>query len=58
MKRYVKVKGKWIDTLTEQKDYGRYYFIINNRVSYYSDEYGVEYEIGRLQDETDTLEDK
>ena len=55
MKRYIKVRGEWIDTLLEQKNYGHYYFIINNFVSYYSDETGCEYEKGVLEDEKDAL---
>ena len=54
MKRYIKVKGQWIDTLLEQKN-GYIYFIIKSYVSYYSDETGCEYEIGILEDESDVL---
>lgn len=55
MKRYIKVNGSWIDTLLEQKEGGRYYFIIEGKVSYYSDESGVDTELGELEGEKDSL---
>ena len=53
MLRYIKVNGEWIDTLIEQKEYGRYYMIVDSTVWYYSDEYGVDYQVGKLEDEKD-----
>lgn len=36
MERFIKVKGKWIDTLKEQKDFGKIYFISKeNKVCMY-----------------------
>lgn len=55
MLRYIKVNNEWIDTLMNQKEWGRYYFIIDGIVWYYSDEFGVEYKVGRVQAESDTL---
>lgn len=50
MKRYLKVKGQWIDTLEALKN-GICYIVINNKVM---DAY-TDYEIGTLEDETDVL---
>lgn len=55
MLRYIKVKGRWIDTLMDQKEWGRIYFVVDNIVWYYWDEDGRVYRVGRLQDESDTL---
>ncbi len=50
MKRYIKIKGKWIDTLEALKS-GICYIIINNKVmDAYTD---VIY--GKLEDEKDVL---
>lgn len=54
MKRYIKVKGQWIDTLEQQKA-GYYYFVVDDKVSYLSDETMTEYEIGTLEDESDVI---
>ena len=55
MKRYIKVNGQWIDTLIEQKEYGRYYFIVDNKVSYLWDGTMTEFETGTLEDESDAI---
>lgn len=57
MKRYIKVNGKWVDTEAERKN-GRYYFIetkeeADDEVWYYSDEYGVDYYVGKLEGASD-----
>lgn len=54
MKRYLKVNGQWIDTLIQQKA-GYYYFVVDGKVSYLSDETMTDIEIGTLEDETDVL---
>ncbi len=54
MLRYLKVNNEWIDTL-EQCKIGCYYFVIDGKVSYLSDETMTEYEIGALEDEKDVL---
>lgn len=59
MKRYIKVKHKWIDTLTEQK-LGKIYFAIDKYVwcDDYSDKTSIgvfSYMCGKLQDEADEL---
>lgn len=54
MKRYIKVKGEWVDTKVEHDEWGRYYFIKSDiEVWYYSDEYGVYYYVGVLEGQTD-----
>jgi len=50
MKRYIKVNKEWIDTLEEQRQYGRYYWIDKDMV-YYMDE--EDHEVGKLQEESD-----
>lgn len=50
MKRYLKVKGQWIDTLQALKD-GICYIVINNKVI---DAY-TDIKIGTLEDEKDVL---
>ena len=57
MKRYIRVHGKWIDTLEEQK-LQRIYYVIGDWVQCddYSREIGFgvfSYSCGRLQAETD-----
>lgn len=57
-KRYIKVNGKWIDTQAEREQWGRHYYIERNTCSddnvyYYSDEYGVDYYVGKLEGATD-----
>ena len=52
MKRYIKIKGKWIDTLVQQKN-GYYYYIIGKKVYCLPESTMVDYIVGRLQDETD-----
>ena len=54
MKRYIKVKGQWIDTLEQCKG-GFYYYIVDGYVYYLYDETMIEIEIGILEDETDVL---
>jgi len=51
MKRYIKVKHRWIDTLIEQK-HGNYYYVIDGRVYCLTDE---ERYIGNLSAQTDDL---
>lgn len=58
MKRYIKVKGEWIDTKAEHDEWGRYYRVERNtenedEVWYWEDEYGLDYKVGILQDQTD-----
>ena len=60
MKRYIKVNDNWIDTKVERESWGRYYYLKveendNNIVYYYSDEYGVDYQIGVLEKQTDNI---
>lgn len=50
MKRYIKVKGQWIDTLKALND-GICYLIINNKVI---DAY-TDTQIGTLEDESDVI---
>ena len=57
MKRYIKVHNKWIDTLIQQKA-GYYYYVIGKKVYCLPDENMVDYEVGKLQDETDILSDE
>ena len=54
MLRYLKVNNEWIDTL-EQCKIGYYYFVIDGKISYLSDETMTEHEIGTLEDEKDVL---
>ena len=54
MKRYIKVNGNWIDTLTEQREKRRTYIVIDEYVSLI-DEEGNEDLIGQLEDETDDV---
>lgn len=54
MKRYIKVNGNWIDTLTEQREKRRTYIVIDEYVSLI-DEEGNEDLIGQLEDETDDI---
>ena len=54
MKRYIKVNGNWIDTLTEQREKHRTYIVIDEYVSLI-DEEGNEDLIGQLEDETDDI---
>ena len=54
MKRYIKVNGNWIDTLTEQREKYRTYIVIDEYVSLI-DEEGNEDLIGQLEDETEDI---
>jgi len=54
MERFIKVKGQWIDTLKEQKDLGRYYYIDKGEVHYYTNETD-DYNLGKLEDEGNLL---
>lgn len=54
MKRYIKVNGNWIDTLTEQREKHLTYIVIDGYVSLI-DEEGNEDLIGQLEDETDDI---
>ncbi len=54
MKRYIKVNGNWIDTLTEQLEKHHTYIVIDEYVSLI-DEEGNEDLIGQLEDETDDI---
>ena len=54
MKRYIKVNGNWIDTLTEQREKHHTYIVIDEYVSLI-DEEGNEDVIGQLEDETDDI---
>ena len=55
MKRYIKVKNRWRDTLQDQKN-GIIYFVIKRKVIKWD---GTnERRIGHLQAETDTLKDE
>lgn len=56
MKRYIKVKGKWIDTLEAQKE-NLIYFVIKKKVLKWNTETDKERRIGHLQAETDNLSD-
>lgn len=58
MKRYIKVNGDWIDTKAEHDEWGRYYRLEESesedtKVYYYSDEYGVDYYVGVLEDQSE-----
>lgn len=55
MKRYIKCNGNWIDTLIEQRDYGRYYYVIDNIVKYFSDDISTDYTEGEFEDESDYM---
>ena len=55
MKRYIKVKNRWRDTLQDQKN-GIIYFVIKKKVLKWD---GIkERRIGHLQAETDILTDE
>ena len=54
MKRYIKVKNRWYDTLEDQKK-GIIYFVIKKKVIKWNGE--KERRIGHLQAETDNLRD-
>ena len=55
MKRYIKVRGRWIDTLQQQKA-GYYYYVVDNKVYCLPDTTMVDYEVGKIQEETDDVE--
>ena len=56
MKRYIKVKGKWIDTLKAQME-NIIYFVIKKKVLKWNIENNKERRIGHLQAQTDNLSD-
>ena len=56
MKRYIKVKNRWLDTLTQQKA-GYYYYECDGLIWCLPDDTKIDYVVGKLQDETDFAED-
>ena len=52
MMRYIKVNNRWIDTLSEQRDFHVIYMVIDNKVHAIIDN-GDETITGLLQDESD-----
>lgn len=63
MKRFIKVNGEWIDTQYQHDEWGRYYRLEpsendETKVYYYSDEYGVDYYVGILEDQSDEPQEK
>ena len=56
MKRYIKVKNKWLDTLEDQKR-GIIYFVFKKKVVKWTLATNIERRIGHLQAETDNLRD-
>lgn len=53
MERYIKVNNQWIDTLEQQKA-GYYYYECDGVIWVLPDETGVDYVVGKLQDQSAT----